>query len=444
MIGSRCMVTQGARVGKGAVLGEGDPEPRDPCDRCRDRRRAQGASCRRTASASRLAAARGSRRRVHVAVRARAPSARAGGAEPPQRHPARVRRHRLRCCDDRPPGAHRRARRRPVGESRQLLCDLVEQRLRAVPWSAQDWVGDNVVAAPSSTTASAAARRAPRHRSSQRERARRTDGDVLWGLGAADMKGGLAVPLDLAETTDVPARMSATCSTRPRRSRRAQRLATVVRRSTRPRGRRCRHPRRAHRGVVEAGWQGTMRIEVALAGARPHRSPLDGPQRDPPARASAGGRRGGAGTAAGDRGLRVPRGAPSGARRRRRRRERRARPRDGRANHRFAPDRTPAEAEAAVRSLPRPSSTTATSSQSSTPTAPPRDSTPAPRRSSSDSLPVRAKLGWTDVARFAAAGIPACNIGPGDPVLAHTADERVDRESLESTRDVGVAGGTAP
>ena len=93
-------------------------------------------------------------------------------------------------------------------------------------------------------------------------------------------------------------------------------------------------------------------------------------------------------------------------------------------NYRFAPDRDEQEALAHVQELFAPYEVVPTDSS---PGALPRLSEPAAADfvAAVDGEPV-AKLGWTDVARFAAMGLPAVNFGPGDPNLAHTREEYVE------------------
>ena len=98
-------------------------------------------------------------------------------------------------------------------------------------------------------------------------------------------------------------------------------------------------------------------------------------------------------------------------------------------NYRFAPDRSEAEAEQHLRSVFSGFELTVLDSA---PAARPGLDRPLVRRAvQALGGEVAAKLGWTDVARFSALGIPALNFSPGDPNLAHRADESVELAQLE-------------
>jgi succinyl-diaminopimelate desuccinylase len=258
----------------------------------------------------------------------------------------------------------------------------------------------------------------------------RAEGSRLYGCGTSDMKSGVAVQLRLAAWLTAPARdvtyvfydceeVAAERNGLLRLSRTSPDLlagdfAVLMEPSS---------------GQIEAGCQGTLRAEITVAGRRAHtarswmgRNAIheagdvlavlrDYTAREPDVE-----------------GLRYHEGLNAVA------------IRGGVAgnvvpdecvvtvNYRFAPDRDAAQAEDYVRSLvpawpvrvldvaegarpglARPAAAAFVAAIGGTP---------------------RAKLGWTDVARFAALGIPAVNYGPGISEIAHTPDEYVETAAI--------------
>jgi succinyl-diaminopimelate desuccinylase len=266
----------------------------------------------------------------------------------------------------------------------------------------------------------------------------RLDGDVLWGVGASDMKSGLAVMWELARRHERPS-VDVTYVFYAREEVAATHSGLGELFDVRPDlmegdvailG-------EPTDGQIEAGCQGTMRLRIELAGARAHT-----------ARAWMGRnaihRLGALLTAISEVESRQP--EILGCRFHESLQV--VRVEGGVAGnvvpdrveidlgHRFAPDRTPEQAQAWVHSVLDPflEPDDVVELVDLSPAAWPAIDHPCiAALIERHHLGVRSKLGWTDVARFAARGVPAVNLGPGDSTLAHTAEERVHRDSIDRT-----------
>ena len=99
-------------------------------------------------------------------------------------------------------------------------------------------------------------------------------------------------------------------------------------------------------------------------------------------------------------------------------------------NLRYPPDRSPEEAEELVRSLV-PADATVEIVGNSPPADVVVDAPLVRRLRELGGLAVEPKQAWTNVADFTSRGIPAVNFGPGATRYAHATDEQVDVAALE-------------
>ncbi|KAA0234647.1 MAG: succinyl-diaminopimelate desuccinylase [Actinobacteria bacterium] len=322
------------------------------------------------------------------------------------------------------------------------MAEWIEGYLSDLPWLELTRVGDNVVARSDRgrdqrVMLAGHIDTVPAHGNDTA----RVEGDVVWGLGSCDMKGGLAVMLALAREHQTPAldvtyvfyareEVGATYSGLGELYEHRPDLlvadAAILGEPT--------------AGRFEAGCQGSVRAEIRIKGRRAHTARpwrgrnaihrlgdlLAALERYEPRRPEIGGCEYRESVQAvaiegGVAGNVVPDLVTI------------------RVVHRFAPDRSVREAEDALRDLIKAHLEPGDEFHvvDVALAAPPGLSHPLFHGLIERSrLDVVAKLGWTDVARFAEHGVPAINFGPGDPLLAHTAEERVEREKLEGVYTV--------
>lgn len=98
-------------------------------------------------------------------------------------------------------------------------------------------------------------------------------------------------------------------------------------------------------------------------------------------------------------------------------------------NFRYAPDLTAAQAEATLRGWCEPHGELDILNNAAG-APPPKNNALLERLLAASEVTLEPKQAWTPVAEFAAAGIEAVNFGPGDPSLAHRRDERIETSAL--------------
>ena len=315
----------------------------------------------------------------------------------------------------------------------QALADAVDASLAPLPWLAVSRFGNTVVA----RTELGRAERVligghldtvPAHDNLPH----RVSGDMLYGLGSCDMKGGVAVALSLAASIEEPVRdvtfVFYECEEVEAALNGLQFLADH-------------HPSllgadlailmEPSDGGIEAGCQGTVRVEVAADGRRAHSARswlganaihaagaiLDVLRTYEPRRPVIDGLEYREGLNAvhiegGVAGNVIPDSCVVTV------------------NYRFAPDRSLDEAIAHVTSLFAGFDVTVTDAAAGA--LPGLDRPAAADFVRAVGHQPRPKFGWTDVARFSALGVPALNFGPGDPAFAHTREEHVPLAQLRS------------
>ncbi|MFI7444267.1 succinyl-diaminopimelate desuccinylase [Nonomuraea indica] len=323
-----------------------------------------------------------------------------------------------------------------VSGAERLLADEVARALGALPHLTIDRSGETVVARttfgrPERVLIAGHLDTVPVHGNLPS----RVEGDLLYGCGTSDMKAGVAVALKLAATVPAPNRdvtyVFYDCEeieaernglTRVARDH-ADWLAADFAVLMEPTD-----------GVIEGGCQGTLRADVLVTGRRAHsarswfgvnaihgiepvlarlnayqaRQPVVDGLRYHEGLNAVGVRGGVAGNVIPDSCVVT-------------------------VNYRFAPDLSLEQAREHVREV---FDGFEVSFTDGAPAARPGLTHPvAAAFAAAVGGEPRAKLGWTDVARFAALGVPAVNYGPGDPNLAHQQGEYVSLSRIvESER----------